>query len=64
MNNEIDFKEGKTNKERQEKIKNVLVDYTCINELLLFKSFYKANLDKKSNIRFERYSSSLESEVD
>ena len=46
MNNEIDFEEGKTNKERQENIKNVLEDCTCMHELLA-KSFYKADLDKK-----------------
>ena len=45
MDNEIDFEEGETNKERQEKIKNVLADCTCMHELPA-KSFYKADLDK------------------
>ena len=63
MDNEIDFEKGETNKERQEKIKNVLADCTHMYELLV-KSFYKVNLDKKSNIWFEGYSSSLESEVE
>ena len=34
MDNEIDFEEGKINKERQEKLKNVLADCTCMHELL------------------------------
>ena len=63
MDNEIDFEEGETIKERQEKIKNVLADCTRMHELLA-KSFYKAELSKKSNIRFEGYSSSSESEVE
>ena len=60
MDNEIDFEDGETNKERQEKIKNVLTNCTRIYELLA-NSFYKADLGKKSNIQFERYSSSSES---
>ena len=63
MDNEINFEEGETIKERQEKIKNVLADCTCMHELLA-KSFYKAELGKKSNIWFEGYSSSSESEVE
>ena len=63
INNEINFEEGKTNKERQEKMKNVLADCTGIHELLA-KSSYKADLAKKSNIDFEGYSSSSESEVE
>ena len=63
MHNEIDFEEGETIKERQEKIKNVLADCTCMHELPA-KSFYKAELGKKSNIWFEGYSSSSESEVE
>ena len=46
MKIEILFEKGETNKERQEKIKNVLVDCTHIHELQA-KSFYKADLDKK-----------------
>ena len=52
MDNEIDFEEGGTNKERQKKMKNVLANCTYMHELLA-KSFYKVDLDKKSNIRFE-----------
>ena len=63
MDNEIDFEKGETNKKRQEKIKNALADCTHMHELLA-KSFYKAYLDKKSNIRFEGYNSSLESKVE
>ena len=63
MDNEIDFEEGETIKERQEKIRNVLVNCTRMHELLA-KSFYKAELGKKSNIRFEGYSSNSESEVE
>ena len=63
MNNKIDFEEGKINKERQEKMKNVLVDCTRMYKLLS-KSFYKADLGKKSNIRFEGYSSNSESKVE
>ena len=63
MENEIDFEKDKTNKERQEKIKNVLGDYIYIHELLA-KSFYKADLGKKSNIWFEGYNSSSDSEVE
>ena len=43
MNNEINCEKGETNTERQEKIKNVLTDCTCMHELLA-KSFYKADL--------------------
>ena len=63
MDNDIDFEEGETIKETQEKIKNVLADCTRMHELLA-KSFYKAELGKYSNIRFEEYSSSSESEVE
>ena len=63
MDNEIDFEEGETNKERQEKKKYILADCTRMHELLA-KSFYKDELGKKSNIRFEGYSSSSESEVE
>ena len=63
MDNEIDFEEGETMKERQKKIKNVLADCTRMHELLA-KSFYKAELGKKTNIQFEGYSSSSESEVE
>ena len=42
MNNEINFEEGETNKERQEKMKNILMDCIRIHESLA-KSFYKAN---------------------
>ena len=63
MDNEIDFEGGETNKERQEKIKNVLADCISMYELLA-KSFYKVDLDKKSNIQFEGYSLSLESKLE
>ena len=46
MENEIDFEEGETKKERQEKMKNVLADCIRMHELLA-KSFYKADLSKK-----------------
>ena len=55
MNDEMNFEEGKTNKEREEKVKNILVDSTRIHELLA-KSFYEANSTNKSNIQFKGYS--------
>ena len=63
MDNEINFEEDETNKERQEKMKNVLRNCIRIHELLA-KNFYKVDLAKKSNIQFESYSSSLEFEVE
>ena len=59
----LTLKKVKQSRKDKKKLKNVLTDCTCMHELLA-KSFYKAELSKKSNIRFEGYSSSSESEVE
>ena len=63
MDNKINFEEGETNKERQEKMKNVLANCIHMYELLA-KSFYKVDLGQKSKIWFEGYSSNSESEIE
>ncbi len=60
---EIDKEENsdhqQSRKERQDNMKNMLIEATRVHELLA-KSFYKANLAEKSNIRFEGYNSDSE----